>query len=422
MNNNIVPSKFPVLSKEKYRDSRKLKPNDIISLPPKRNDQERSETNIPGSQTPVVATSVDANKPGKVAESPKSILLVANDGLKSPIKKNFETATVLNGSKEDWSLGEILNLNIKEIPFLVERLIPQETLVVLAGQSEIGKSTLYTQLGLAIIRGDKEFLGCKINSKFNRVLIESSEDGPIAMSFRTNRQCEKLPVEKELWGNMKVMFNFHNLEARIEKHLAKNPVDLVIIDAFCDVLDGYINDSNSVRKYFNKYVTLIQKYHCSVLFVHHVCKGAKKQKAEKDQLLGSTGIEGKMRNVLMLTIVNDQHQLSIVKGNYVSRKEKKNPLYLDFDEKTLTFSRAEGPTGVQESDDCIGPIPRGSIVKKKPGKQRDEALYNKAIMFFEEGLPQTQIARIVNRNKSTICHWIREYKSKHNDPVDVLGV
>ena len=86
--------------------------------------------------------------------------------------------------KDEWTLEELLHLNITEIPFLVEKLIPKDTLVVLAGQSEIGKSTLYTQLAIAIVRGDNEFLECKLNAIHKRVLVIRTEDGPIPLSFR----------------------------------------------------------------------------------------------------------------------------------------------------------------------------------------------------------------------------------------------
>ena len=273
----------------------------------------------------------------QIAEIHDVVDKVSVDELKTQPKGIDQLPTPFDMFKDEYTLEELLDLKITEIPFLVEKLIPKETLVVLAGQSEIGKSTLYTQLALAIVRGDNEFLGCKLDAKHKRVLIVSTEDGLIPFSFRANKQVIKSTIGVEKGKNFKVIFNYENLENRIKKHLEKTPVDLVVIDAFGDVFQGDINASNSVRQFLNKYVSFIQKYGCAVLFVHHVCKGNRKQKSEKDQLLGSTGIEGKMRNVLMLSIVNDQHQLNIAKGNYVNREDKKTPIYLSFDNKTLTF-------------------------------------------------------------------------------------
>jgi hypothetical protein len=276
-----------------------------------------------------------------------------------------------------------------------------------------GKSTWYTQLSLSIIRGDTEFLGCKLNVTHRRVLVISTEDGPIALSFRAIKQFNSPSANLEYRDRLTFITNHENLETRIEKFLKKTRVDLIVLDAFADVFtEGDMNSSTIVSRYFNTYVNLIQKYGCTVLFVHHVGKGKQVNKAEKDHLLGSTGIEGKMRNVLMLSIVNDQHQLSIAKSNYINREDKKVPFYLDFDKDTLSFSVAAGPAKPKESGESDVASSGGSRANIRPGKQKDMGLYNKAIQLYKEGMTQVEIAKIVDRDKSTICKWIKEYKSE----------
>ena len=364
----------------------------------------------------------------KLLDTPKTVekhepeIQVSSGGLKPPIEGIDQIATDFDMFKDEYSLEELLIMNITEIPFLVEKLIPKETLVVLAGQSEIGKSTMYTQLALAIVRGDNEFLGCKLNATHKKVLVISTEDGPKQLSFRTIRQIIQVTIGVEKRRNLHFIFNFYKSEERIKNYLKKNSVDLVIIDAFGDVFWGDINASNSVRGFLNKYVDIIRKYRCSILFVHHVCKGNNKQKSEKDQLLGSVGIEGKMRNVLMLSIVNDQHQLSIAKGNYISKENKKIPLYLNFDDKTLTFSKADGPAKPKETCESNLASGGGSRAKRTPGRQKDMKLYNQAIQLFNESKRQVEIARIVGRDKSTVCKWIKDYKSNQESPPDSAAV
>lgn len=370
---------------------------------------------INGDQVEVIEQNVVATKQDVVDKFPV-------DELKPPIKGINQLGTQFDMFKDEWTLEELLNLNVTEIPFLVEKLIPKDSLVVLAGQSEIGKSTLYTQLALAIVRGDNEFLGSKLNAKYNKVLIISTEDGPIPLSFRTNKQIIQSTIGVEKRGNCRVIFNYNNLEERIEKHLEETKVDLIVMDAFGDVFwGGDINASNAVRRYLNIYVNLIQRYRCSVLFVHHVCKGKNKQKSEKDQLLGSTGIEGKMRNVLMLSIVNDQHQLTIAKGNYVNREDKKLPIYLNFDDNTLTFSKTDGPTKPKEIDESDIASSGGCRDKSKPGRKRDPKLWSEAIKLHKEGVPQVEIAQRVGKDKSTICKWLKAYEKATTYDTDKVG-
>jgi hypothetical protein len=349
---------------------------------------------------------------------------VSGCGLKPPPMDPGQTSIQFDMSKDEWTLGELLELKITEIPFLVEKLLPLHTLNVLAGQSERGKSTFYTQLALAIIQGNKEFVGCKISAINKRVLVISTEDGPIALAFRTNKQLKQIGEIEKFKDQLTFITNQDDLENRIEKHLEKNKVDLIVMDAFADVYTGGdINSSNAVRRYLNTYTKFTQKYSCTVLFVHHVGKGKQANKPEKDQLLGSAGIEGKMRNVLMLAIANGQHQLSIAKGNYINREDKKTPLYLNFDDSTLTFSRADGPAKPIADDQNTLASGAASRRKSKPGRKKDMSLYYTAIELHNKGVPQVEIAKRVNRDKSTICNWIKKYNAnKGYDFSKVEGV
>jgi len=325
--------------------------------------------------------------------------------------------------KDEYTLGELIDLNYTEIPFLVEKLIPAGALVLLGGQSDIGKSTLYTQLAISIVRGDQEFLGFKINPVHKRVLIISTEDWPPAVSFRILRQLNGKGIDQSIRNSIVVKFNYDDLESRIDAILQQTPVDLIIIDAFGDVFGDGINMSNNVRRYFNPYREINNKYYCSTLFVHHVGKSKKKQQADKDQLLGSVGIEGKMRNVLMLSIVNNQHQLRIVKGNHLGAGDKSKPVYLNFDEEKLTFSVAtelakpiENP--FENKDNSTASGSSNSIKKKnRPGRKSDPKLKSEAIKMYLDKVPQVEIAKRVGRDKSTVCKWIKAYQaSMGHDP------
>ena len=340
------------------------------------------------------------------------------------IKSKPQLSTDFDHLKDEYNLGELLGLKVTEIQFLLERLIPHRALVFLAGESEIGKSTLYTQLSLAIVKGDQEFLGFKINAIYRRVLIISTEDGPHAFSFRLIKQLNGSKIDVKIQKNLVVIFNYEDLETRIREILNQTPVDLVIIDAFADVYGDCINVSNDVRRFLNKFSDINNKYQCSTLFVHHVGKSKKKQQSAKDQLLGSVGIEGKARNVLMLSF-NGKHQLSIVKGNYVSREDKEKPIYLNFDEKTLTFSIAKESVIPDEVQGNSTGTSSSSSSNNRPGRKRAIDLYNQAIKLYDDGkgMSQVEIAKRVGRDKSTVCKWIKAYnESKGYDLSNVEDV
>jgi archaellum biogenesis ATPase FlaH len=323
-----------------------------------------------------------------------------------------QSATAIDIFKEEWTLDELLDLNITEIPYLVENLIPCDSSVIIAGPSDVGKSTLYTQLAIAIVKGEKEFLGFKLNPVHRRVLIVSTEDGPIPLAFRTKKQTSNENLSKIIRKNLKVFFTYDNLEKRICNYLENNPVDLVVIDAFSDVYQGDINASNGVRQFLNRFTIIIQKYRCSVLFVHHVCKGKKKGQSEKDQLLGSTGIVGKVRSVMMLSNNSQQHHLNVAKGNYLSNEDKGEITYLSFNPSILKFSKSVDYQLKEKSEEGNITSGSGSSSKSRPGRQKDMSLYNQAIKLYNEGMKQVEIAKIVGRDKATICKWIKADKNR----------
>ena len=78
--------------------------------------------------------------------------------------------------KSEYSAEYLLNMDIKEIPCLIDPIMPQVGVIALAGSSDTGKSHLLRQLSLAIVSGENEFLGWKINARYKSVIYISTED------------------------------------------------------------------------------------------------------------------------------------------------------------------------------------------------------------------------------------------------------
>ena len=317
-------------------------------------------------------------------------------------------------SKDQFTLDELLELDVTEIPFLVEKIIPKESITFIAGSSDVGKSLFYTQLALLLILDKKEFVGFKINSKYKRVILASTEDGAVAISSRIRKQLNGATIETSIRKRMTVLTTSTNLESRIEKLLKEQKVDLVVIDAFADVYGGDINTSNQVRAFLNNFARLSREYQCSVLIVHHIGKGKEKQGANKNQLLGSVGIEGKARQVIILSQPDPdstKRHLSIVKGNYVSVEDKKKTFVFDFDSNTLTYNKSKLTYNVGED------IPKQEQIKQ--GRKRDPELVAKALKLRNERATLEAIGKVVGRDKSTVSKWLKELK---HDPSSVGSV
>ena len=323
--------------------------------------------------------------------------------------KNEDNQLKVDPSKNRFTIGELLSLDSDKIPFLVEALIPEQAITILAGQSDVGKSLLYLQLALSIIQRKNEFLGFKINSKYNKVLLVSSEDGAIQISNRIKKQLGGCQSTDDFCDSMVILTASDNIAKKVEVELKTCKYDLVILDALGDILDGDSNSLGDARRFLNQFSELIHKYGCSFLIVHHIGKGREKQGANKSQLLGSVGIEGKARQVLMLVksgIHPDARIIIPVKANYLSEEEKRKTINIQFNPNTLIYS----PLG--HVDTC-NTLPSKLNKKKNNNHQPDMTYINNVVSLREiDGKSFEEIGKMLGKHKSTICRTYHKYKPK----------
>lgn len=187
-------------------------------------------------------------------------------------------------NQDTFTLYELLKMPETEIPFVVENLIPESSITFLSGDSDGGKTSIYQQLCLAIIQGKNVFLGLKLRAKYNSALIINTEDSPLSIKVRLVKQLAGTKLSPEESKKLTVMTLSRDVVPKIESLLKQNPVDLVVIDAFSDVYDGDTRSDNAARAYMNQFIELIQKYCCTILFVHHIGKGKETLGPNKDSI------------------------------------------------------------------------------------------------------------------------------------------
>jgi RecA-family ATPase len=323
----------------------------------------------------------------------------------------------LDLTKEIYTLTELLSMKETKIPFLLEKLIPEKAITFLAGDSDTGKSLLYTQLATAIIEGKTEFLGLKLKAPLGKVLMLNSEDSPISISVRVKMQLSGKILSKEVSNKLSILANSQDAARKIEKILSKNPVDLVVIDAFADVFGEDINSSSAVRNFLNQFEALIQKYGCTVLIVHHIGKGKETLAANKSHMLGSVGTHGKARSVIMLSKPQSDSNfksLKIVKNNYLGEDEKKQEILLEFDPKTLLHKTVSEESLTKETLKQLKQVSKPKTRKStKTDLSRQEAM-----RLRNEGYTLEAIGEKMGRDKTTICRYLKDYKP----PYDVSEV
>ncbi len=294
---------------------------------------------------------------------------------------------------------EMLNMNIDKIPCLVEPIFQQTGVVALAGSSDTGKSTLMRQLCIAISVDEKEFLGFKINSKHNKAVYVSSEDGKYQIAPLLKKQNKGLSLPENRFKGLEYIFDTSNLLEKIKGHLEESPVDLIVIDAFADLFGKDINQANQVRNYLEDFSQLAEKHECLFIFIHHTGKSSEYKAPNKNNLLGSQGFEAKMRTVAIL--LNDKidpkiRHLCFVKGNYIPENYKKESIELYFDDHML-FSTTGNRVLIEDlSKDENQRYNQQEVIRlKEEGKSQKE-------IATKLGISQSSVSRIINRPKEDV--------------------
>ena len=234
---------------------------------------------------------------------------------------------------------QLKNQEIKEVDYLLDKLIPRGTLCSLVGESDTGKSSLLRQLAVSIAYGDNSFIGFKLNDQCRNVVYVSTEDGEMNTGVWLNKHFGKDTVDHEALTQLKFLFITENLYENLKEVIKNNCVDLLIIDSYADIFEGSMNDSNIVRSFLTKYNELANMYGVTIIFLHHTKKSSEGARPNKNSILGSQGFEAKMRSVMMLTKDKDDdtlRHLCVVKNNYLPEKDKKLSYVLRFNEN-LSF-------------------------------------------------------------------------------------
>ena len=239
--------------------------------------------------------------------------------------------------------SELFRTPKTETRWLIDKRVPYGSLTALVGESGVGKSTYLRQLAIAIASGSKSFLNDRLNPIHKRVMYVSTEDG---MSFTREALTKQLQIpedafdeygilieEDERLRNMMFIFDNETIIDALRLQLEIEDYDLIIVDAYSDIFEGDMNQSNQVRKFLTAYSLLASEYDCAILFMHHFGKGIKTN--DKHRILGSSGFELKMRSVLSLSNNDGKVHLQTIKNNYLDPKEAQMVYHLEMSDDLI---------------------------------------------------------------------------------------
>lgn len=213
------------------------------------------------------------------------------------------------------------------------------------GESDAGKSQFLQQMSLAIVMGDRSFLGFTISADHRRVIYVATEDIDQDIKRVIGRMVEEHDSEHldrlEYVLDDNITESLETLTKHLRTRLKESPADLIVIDAMLDIMDSSVNDANQMRRGLMRTIKGVAKDHqCHIILLTHVSKGKQRNGADKNNILGSQAIEASSRLAVEYKLDPDPmreniRHLCITKGNHLHPDMKRSSFELERDPDTF---------------------------------------------------------------------------------------
>jgi hypothetical protein len=204
------------------------------------------------------------------------------------------------------SHAELMREHFEPLPQLIEGLLPNEGLAVLAGKPKLGKSWLGLQLAVSIASG-APFLGRKVEQGGVLALFLEDSMRRLRDRLELQRADPVLPIS--------YVTRFDKLDqgglAALERVISANGIKLLIIDTVASATSGKFDENEAAvaGAIFNPLRELAQDRHVLILALMHHGKGSR-----GDAVLdvrGSSAVPGAADAILGLYQEENGHVLRV---------------------------------------------------------------------------------------------------------------
>lgn len=313
--------------------------------------------------------------------------------------------------------GEIRRMNIDEI-YSLYGLFPRGVSMAV-GSSDVGKSMLLHQL-LMCVASRQSFLGNEFNGKYGRCVCVLTEDDQSSTSFRQRKQNMSLKLSDEQIDNIFYIYDSESIVQKLDELLTMVKCDLVVCDALGDLFNGKdLNANNQVRQFLNEFSNVANRHQTPIVFLHHTSKRSEDLAPNKNNSIGSQGIEAKSRFVAELRH-NKQNEnirsLCVVKANYLPSSAKNASFDLFFDEHFI-FTDTGQRTPFEQLAASQGNS--GKRESKAPQSVDDgthtaflQALYTRKGLFFTSSQLNERLIQRFEISDKTARQYVGYYEGR----------
>ncbi len=318
---------------------------------------------------------------------------------------------------------ELFEMKIEKYPTLWGKVLPARGVGVIMGASDTGKSMFCKNFSLSIAKGEKTFLGMPLYTRHKRVLIVSTEEEEMIVSYILNQQRKLFP-DPEFLNNIKFLFNCRDYLKEASEVLKNEKFDLIVLDSWGDISRGHPNDYSSVRQQgMQPWKELALKHNCLVLIIHHTVKNSEHSAPDKNKLNGSQAMEAMARCVIQIQVIprTNRRTLTIVKCNHLPEETKGKSMEIEVinETRTLKFIRHINRDSLHAP--AAAKFDKNIWIQRCQSKRADNMSFDKireemlknypgeevpSVTWFKENYKEPEVNKITSQQTSTRnVHW-----------------
>lgn len=241
-----------------------------------------------------------------------------------------ELNSLFNKSKGwEGTADELIVADFKPISYIVDELIPEESIIYVYGDPESCKSMYMLQCCMCCSKGinllNRTVKKCK-------TLYIDEENRERRMGMRTKAMSKALGLTTEDLKNFKLTiskeFKICNSEwcNWLKRQLAEFKPELVVIDGLSKVFLGNVKEDKDVNTIHRNLAPLIRDYHCSFVIIHHTTKSnyldfGKRSSIKMDDMYGNRQLSAMADTMLVFDKLNKKTDIG---NNLYLLKQAKN--------------------------------------------------------------------------------------------------
>lgn len=284
---------------------------------------------------------------GRADSADMNVDIQSHPTLPSPqIGKKADGTSGLQPEKRTVTWNELVSGDLTPVDWLVDRLIPAEGVVVVGGDSGVGKSWLALHIAHCVATG-KPVLG-KFATSRGSVCFVDEENSTLLLK----RRVQKLAAGSQASEDTPVTFLVQH-QVRIDRPdnlaklvglIAQEKPKLIIFDSFIRIHGSNENDSREMAEVMAKMRDLRNRLGCAIVFTHHTRKRSMINVAGQ-MLRGSTDIRAFVDAHLFVRLVrgpDKRIRIEHEKSRYCEAVHPFEITIADNEEGTATYLRYLG--------------------------------------------------------------------------------